>query len=721
MLHFVLVAGPPAGVARLSVRLSRSLEATRVFDGELITRTAASTTWATAAIACPDGICPMRLKTDAESIVIVNGPALARHGDQTRLVDGVHRAFREGGTSAVASALTGTYNFVGVDPAEGLRAFGDCSGLFPLYWSEGPDACVISNRSSTVAAVLGRSGWNRHALAWVIGRANLFGENLPVQGVHHIPTGREAQAGWGAATIRLEKSPEWVWPEPSTARGREDLTPREWDDITDELVSNTRLLRNLDVPMRLALTGGKDSRLSLALAKAAGLQDTVTPFTSGGRKHPECELAINVATAAGFRHNALSAPTRVRADVDDGARQAFDGAMEWRRLRRQIFRYEGIVAAWDNRSRWAKPDELVIEGFVGELYRNGHEALFRKPHAITLESYMSMFPSYHLAGRRAGVQLLIRDEEAFETDWIRRWVRTAASEVRLDVLPVKFYVDQRLAHWTGPLQQNAEFVTINPLSCANVARKVLELSLEARNRDGFHLEVMKRAAPELLDIPLFHDQWASPLRPSPQPKHAAPPAGRPPNMYALTKHRPAWAFLERETSSIVRLFEEAERRTSMGTFCDMDKVLSLARLGGELQNARARELFCCIGVAMSMLGLAEPLFDKPMVGRVDDAGRTIRSPLTVRDRGPLPSGNHDVVTAGDDRATHEAAPGPTANASMHASRFERRVTRSWRTFRRVLPSSTAEAVRQRAKRVLRTLGLVDRADGSTDRCRPRRR
>ena len=78
------------------------------------------------------------------------------------------------------------------------------------------------------------------------------------------------------------------------------------------------------------------------------------------------------------------------------------------------------------------------------------------------------------------MQLLIRDEEAFETDWIRRWVRTAASEVRLDVLPVKFYVDQRLAHWTGPLQQNAEFVTINPLSCANVARKVLELSLEAR-------------------------------------------------------------------------------------------------------------------------------------------------------------------------------------------------------------------------------------------------
>ena len=140
----------------------------------------------------------------------------------------------------------------------------------------------------------------------------------------------------------------------------------------------------------------------LGLAKAAGLQDTVTAFTSGGRKHPECEHAINVATAAGFGHKALGTPTRVRADVDDRARQAFDGAMEWRRLRRQIFRYEGIVAAWDDRSRWAKPDELVIEGFVGELYRNGHEALFRKPHAITLESYMSMFPSYHLAGRPRG-------------------------------------------------------------------------------------------------------------------------------------------------------------------------------------------------------------------------------------------------------------------------------------------------------------------------------
>jgi hypothetical protein len=51
MIHFVVAAERPAAVSGISPRLSRSLEATRFFDGELVERMATSRTWAVAAIA----------------------------------------------------------------------------------------------------------------------------------------------------------------------------------------------------------------------------------------------------------------------------------------------------------------------------------------------------------------------------------------------------------------------------------------------------------------------------------------------------------------------------------------------------------------------------------------------------------------------------------------------------------------------------------------------
>src|SRR5690606_25587285 len=180
-------------------------------------------------------------------------------------------------------------------------------------------------RSSTVASVVGTSGWNAHALGWVIGRANLFGDDIPAEGVRHIPGGHEAQADWGASLIRTRRSPEWIWPERPDGGGRESRMAAGWDEITGELVSASRGLGELDGPIRLALTGGKDSRVSLALAKAAGLQDAVVAYTSGGRRHPETEYAVDVAAAAGLRHkDAQCDGGRARAEIGKRPAQPAD-------------------------------------------------------------------------------------------------------------------------------------------------------------------------------------------------------------------------------------------------------------------------------------------------------------------------------------------------------------------------------------------------------------
>jgi hypothetical protein len=713
LIHFVLATGAPDSVSRLSAQLIRALNETRIFDGETIIRTGTTGTWTVAAICRPDPVCRVRVSAEDDSIVLVNGPAFARQGDQAHLIDRVLRAFRVAGTAGVATALCGTYNFVGADPAQGVRAFGDCSALYPLYWHDGTDVSVISNRSSTIASAVGLEGWDAHALAWIIGRANLFGESMPVQGVQHVQSGTEAQVDWGVGGIRLERSPEWIWPEPSNDGGRETLRAAEWDEVTDELVSNTRLLGNLEAPIRLALTGGKDSRLSLALAKAAGLQDAVVAYTSGGLSHPETESAVAVAAAAAFRHDATGADAMRPLGPHGNRRPAFDSQSEWHRLQRQVYRYEGIVPAWNDRSTWAKPETVTLEGFVGELYRNGHEPIFRRPHPITVDMYLSLFPLYHQAGRRAGVQLLRRGEETFQSQWIANWVRTTANDVRLDVLPDKFFVDNRLAHWTGPQLQNAAYVTINPLSSAFAARKVLELALGARTSEVFHLEVMRRTAPELIDIPLFRDHWAqaySPHRAEAGSVIDHQPAA--PGIHTLTRHRPIWSLLESDGDAIVELFEEADRHTAMAGICDMGKVIALARRSGELRDARARELFCCIGVAISMLGLARPVHDAGPIRDQEDAGADLSSREGLPERrsstigmGKASERDGRMTTATPDVSTVVARAAFTAT---HRNRFEQRLAATWRSLRRRIPLSSAEAIRVPAKKILRRLRVISR-------------
>jgi hypothetical protein len=656
-----------------------------------------------------------------DSFALVNGPALARKGGQADLAGNLLRAFAEGGTAGVSARLCGTYNFVGADPRRGLRAFGDCSALYPLYyWSEGADAAVVSNRSSTVASVAGTSGTDAHALGWVIGRANLFGEDMPARGVRHVPGGCEARAAWGGSRLALARSPEWIWPEPSDGAGRDSLTDAEWDEITDELVSDTRLLGQLDVPIRLALTGGKDSRLSLALAKAAGLQDQVVAYTSGGRRSPEIEHAVAAANAAGVRHKSAQGSADRSARPPNAPRSpgerpgpAVDPDAEWRRIQRQVYRYEGIVGSWTDRAGWAPPDAVTIEGFVGELYRNGHEPRFRKPHPVTVDAYLSMFPLYHQGERRAGVRLLTSAEEEFQSDWIRDWVRTTARDVRLDLLPTKFYVDNRLAHWTGPLVQNASFVTVNPIASAVAARTALALSSEALGRDSVHLEVMRRTAPELLDLPLFFDDWgvSTPARPAgrqsaPKPSSAPPRPTPSPGTRALTKHRPVWALLGCEGEAIARLFEHADRHADLGSICDVGEAVSLARRSAELGDATARELLSCVGVAISLLDLAEPAVDPS--DRSDGAEATL-------DRRAF------RVATGKDRDGDEPHPTPAPSVSRARTGpgiLERRLAGTWREARRHLPPRLVGTIEVPTRSVLRRLGVISRRSRGPDRPSP---
>jgi hypothetical protein len=607
MIHFVVVVGTPTAVEREARRLRDALEATRLQDGERIEHVAPSGTWAVAAISAPDSVCDRRIAIDGDSMVVANGPMLAANGEQRGLVDELLRRFRAHGSNAVVDALAGSYNVVAIAPDIGIRAFGDFSGLCPLYWASGADYAVFSNRSSTIAHVT-NSGWNLRAFAWVIGHANLFDDAVPVSGVEYLPPGREAQVAWGTHAVSIAQSPTWIWPEPAEGDGRDNLDDREWDDITAAMVSSFRAMRDLDGPLRLWITGGKDSRLCLALAHAAGLRDHVETITAGAHDSPEVECAATVAAAVGYSHR-RQGPPAAQPDAPPPAPAPFDADKVWRNLRQDVYRYEGIVCAWSALQNTRAP-QFNIKGFGGELYRRGNAKQFGAE-IEDIDELARKFVNYHQIHDPLGV---LRDPEAaYQRAWLQRWVYETAEHVRVDLLPEKFYVDFRLGHWSGPLLQDAPVcINLNPLLLTQAARKNAELSVLARGSERFHYEVMRRAAPELVGLPFLNDVWAPAIQADAPGVLATEPfaATVTPTGRVLTGRNPGWRLMEHEEKALARLFRDARRRTDMGDICDVRKLRRVGREASKIKkSASVKELHSSIGVALALLGRAEPVLD----------------------------------------------------------------------------------------------------------------
>ena len=611
MISFVVVAGKPAEVEHFAPRLLGALESTRILDGRRIEQQGARHTWAFAGIEAPDATSPARFACDEDSFVVFNGPAFTAECDPRSLPERLLTSYRERGSAEVAENLEGAYNFVGVAPDVGLRAFGDFSGMYPLYWYAGEDFALISNRSLTVSDLVGSREWNMHALAWIVARANLAGDGLPLRRVRHLPPGVEARAPWGSGALELDAASMSIWPCASDDPGRDNLTPKEWDAVTDALVGSVRALESVDGPLRLGLTGGKDSRLCLALAKAAGLCDRVDVFTSGSLDGPEFEVARSVAEVAGFAHGS---PVGAGLPASDRPRPKpvpaeVNAENVWNQLRRNVTRYEGIVPAWTALQNATRRPFVTIKGFGGEFFRRGSNQRSRAGDACSVDELAAQIVATHTAMDRLGV--IRPTEAAYQAQWLENWVRTMAREIRRDVVHERLHVDLGFAHWFGPLLQDApESVTIHPLVSRMAAQKNLELSAVARRNERFHFEVMRRAAPDLVVIPFLNDCWAPELAvdsPLDLPQHpfatAVKPVGR-----AIHQANPGWQFLETERRTIDGLFKEAAKRTEMDSVCDMKKLRRYAKSSRPMTKfGEIRELVGAVGIALTLLERAEPV------------------------------------------------------------------------------------------------------------------
>jgi hypothetical protein len=323
----------------------------------------------------------------------------------------------------------------------------------------------------------------------------------------------------------------------------------------------------------------------------------------------------------------------------------------WRRLRQSVHRYDGTLCLWDGVTGplGGRP-RIQIKGFGGELYRT-HQYIDGSPFSSARRSLrllrfeqtpdpLGLLPPEVLAAQRA---------------WLREFARDAGRRARFDLAPDLLRATYVQGHWNGPMAQfTPGLVQVNPLLTPIGVRANARLNGPTRHRERFHHEVMRRAAPELVDVPFLQNRWQRSL--TSQDRMVARGAGRLSTerlvferylatdrfrnrlrLAALTPGLPIrqerlraagrsarptpsrllktwqWRFLATQSEAMVDLFERAGRDTALPAICDMDRLLALGRGSAEVTDSLdARALLSAVSVALTLLGESEPVVDAPV-------------------------------------------------------------------------------------------------------------
>jgi hypothetical protein len=261
------------------------------------------------------------------------------------------------------------------------------------------------------------------------------------------------------------------------------------------LVASVRALA--DWPGRpnvVPVTGGRDSRLVLAAAMRAGVEFDAN--TGGDERSPDVRIGRRLAELAGVPHRLIAHDPHGSAWSD------------WRGAARLLAVSQAGTASLADAAGFPMgpregPLPIWHSGQGGEIARSYYgigEGLDRNG---LVDRLMRAF-----LGRRPGrSDVLSGDGRALVHDRIAAWVdeHLAAGVAAVDV-PDAFYLTRRMGTWAGPTHGAVEYVrdTTSPLWSARLLPDLLGLPARERARHMFHLRVLERLAPELVDVP-FED------------------------------------------------------------------------------------------------------------------------------------------------------------------------------------------------------------------------
>lgn len=421
---------------------------------------------------------------------------------------------------SVIEVSTDVGRFDGVFTVLHLRSNGsgwvtaDPLGLAMLYRAETAEVDVISNRADLAAALAGAagrpSGRDVEAMGLLGYTGTLIGDRTGFEGVRVLPQASIVHLTSGRAPS-VETWADLPW----WSGGEQEDPATGIDRCLDRLRARVRLLVATEDRVTCELTGGKDSRLVLALLLAEGVANDVQYVTWGGPDLPDVKIATILGDHFGLDHRTEDRPSPrpIKPSPTDPAAWVRPNWMVRsvgyeERLRHHCWATSGSLSFWDLHTvLWPPAQGPSLCGLAGEVLSTNYPATNGVGSFERLQSFLA---GRGLGYNSAGLLTAGAAEHLagiVEAELLSLVPRDGDARDAVD----GFYQRGRLRRWAGLKFEIGSRNRAFPLYDLQVARAAFSIGSEARRREELHFGLMRACAPELTRMPFAGKGWSRDL------------------------------------------------------------------------------------------------------------------------------------------------------------------------------------------------------------------
>lgn len=381
--------------------------------------------------------------------------------------------------------IDGRWAAVRYDDEQGeLEVCSDPLGSYPVYVG-GRGDLWFSNSPELIRRLAGSRGSRPSTLA------SFFASGASIDGVPRWDGVDRLPAG-----LQRFNAPFAVRRGPSTIDWRPLLNERfDVEIAARRLVAVVRAIA--DWPGRPAfvpLSGGRDSRVVLAAALAAGCElrarTMAIPGLPGYPETRDVVLARALCARAGLAHELIE-PVPLLPPAEQ---PALLGVLSPGTISLELAAQAAFARPIPG---VCEPIEIVQTGHGGEVART-YYGIVRDP---TVETVTERLVSRTMPA--VPRPLLSPAGKSIYRDAVHGWVeRQLEAGVPASALVDLFYLDQRMPHWIAISQGVSEYVhdLANPFWSRRLIPQEMGLAPEQRRLELFHLQLIRALAPALLEI-----------------------------------------------------------------------------------------------------------------------------------------------------------------------------------------------------------------------------
>ncbi len=395
---------------------------------------------------------------------------------------------------AARESCFGVFTIVSVPTAGTGWVIPDWASVDQLFVADRSTEWALSNRAGLCAQAvrLGTTVPTRSltAAGWLIGVGSILDQESGYWEVERPRAGSSIliEPGQGARVIEPARSPLYP-PEPEPPAPSYEML---LDEVEHNLRTTVRALAELPLDDRvLSLSGGKDSRTLLAFMLSEGVHDRFRFETTGSPERADAIAARAIATRFGLDWSLVDLTARTAATELDNT-CLYTGLTE------------GMTSAWSTMDRPVFSPGLTITGTAGEgllWTRTARAGIDASSVADVVAGVRKRRPIDRLGVLRPEVR-------GYYDAWIDSFFdEQAAQGIPLVSLPALHRYEEFLHSRFGPDAAWSPRMRVLAYSTPTCMQINHRLSTDQRPVSRFHVDLQRRAAPELSKMPLAAWTW----------------------------------------------------------------------------------------------------------------------------------------------------------------------------------------------------------------------